>query len=700
MRRLCVLAVAVTLATTVGGPAAAQTIRVVVDGQPVVFDVPPVEVQGRVLVPLRGVFERLGAYVQYDAATRTVEAQRGPTTVQLRLGSRVAYMNGVPTTLDVPALSVRGRTLVPLRFVGESLGAVVDWDGSARVVLVTTGAAPIPRATPAPPATRPSVVEGVLVAVNAAQGRITVQREHLAYTFAVTVDTAITRVNVDTNAGGSVSLAELRPGDQVRVTVDDRNRAVAIRATYRTASGRVEAVTASLLVLEDGRSFRFASSVEVTVDGREVRVGDLRAGMAGSLRLNPETNEVWAVEARQAAAAPAPPGPGPVAVTSFTHDAERPLRAGDVLTVTLRGTAGGRATFSIGDRIRDVAMNETQPVVYVGSYTVRPGDNVVNVPVLGRLVVGNATSPLVQSGAPVTLDTAAPRVVDVAPPAGVRVTNNRPNIVVVADDGEGSGVASFRLVVRGEDVTAQATRSDRIISYAPPQAFRDGQVTARVRLVDRAGNAREFRWSFTVAAQAAVIQSVTFRPNRPLRAGDVLTVVMVAEPGGRVTFSVEGVVEGVPMAEQVPGRYVGTYTVRPGDNVVGAAVTVRLVRRNGETVTARASGGVVVATTRPAAPAIEQPRPGQPVTSPITVRGRATPAHEVRVSATYEGTVGPVVLRGSLGQVEVAVGSDGTWSATIRYPVLLRGARITITAVAVSPPGQQSEPTTVEVLQQ
>jgi hypothetical protein len=698
MRRLCVLAVAVALAATTGAPAAAQTIRVVMDGQLVAFDVPPVEIQGRVLVPLRGVFERLGAYVQYDAPTRTVEAQRGGTTVQLRLGSRIAYVNRVPTRLDVPATSVRGRTLVPLRFVGESLGAVVDWDGAARVVFITTGAAQPP--TPAPPTARTTVVEGLLVAVNAAQGRITVHRDNLAYTFAVTSDTAITRVNVDTNAGGSVSLAELRPGDQVRVTVDDRNRALAVRATYRTASGRIEAVTASLLVLADGRSLRFAPSVEVTVDGREARVGDLRAGMAASLRVNPDTNEVWAVEARRASGAPAPPAPGPVAVKSFTHDAERPLRAGEVLTVTLRGTPGGRATFSIGDRIRDVGMGETQPGLYVGSYTVRPGDNVANVPVFGRLVVGNATSPLVQSATPVTLDTVPPQVVDVAPPAGARVTNNRPNIVVVADDREGSGVASFRLVVRGADVTAQATRSDRIVSYTPPQAFRDGPVTVRVRLVDRAGNAADFRWSFTVAAQAAVIQSVTFGPNRPLRAGDVLTVVMVAEPGGRATFSVEGVVEGVPMAEQEPGRYVGTYTVRPGDNVVGAAVTVRIVRLNGETVTARASGGVVVATTRPTTPTIEQPRPGQAVTSPITVRGRATPGHEVRVSATYEGTVGPVVLRGSLGQVEVAVGSDGTWSATIRYPVLLRGARITITAVAVSPAGQQSEPTTVEVLQQ
>jgi hypothetical protein len=706
-----VFAVIAALAAVPAVPAAAQAIRVVIDGQPVSFDVPPVEIQGRVLVPLRGIFERLGAYVEYNAPTRTIDARRGGTTVRLQLGSRVAHINGAPTTLGVPAMSVRGRAMVPLRFVSEALGAVVEWDGAMSTVFITTGGAQVPppqRFTPppvppAPPVAQPSVIDGVLIAVNTPQSRITVQRENLAYTVAVTADTAITRIDVDTNTGGSVSLVELRPGDQVRVTVDANNRAIAIRATYRVASGRIEAVTASVIVLNNGESFRFSPNVGVTIDGRDARIADLRAGMAATLRINPQSNVVWAVEARRTVGAPAPtppPAVGAVTVTSFTHNAQRPLGAGETLTVTLRGTAGGRATFSIGDQIRDVAMNETQPGVYVGMYTVRPGDNLVNVPVFGRLVVGNASSPMVQSGTPLTLDTTAPRVVDVAPTNGARINNNRPNIVVVADDGEGSGIATFRLVVQGQDVTAQATRSDRIISYNPPEAFRDGPVTVRVRVTDRAGNSTDFQWSFTVAAQAAVIQSVTFGPNRPLTAGDVLTVVMVAEPRGRAAFSIEGVVANVPMAEQEAGRYVGTYTVRPGENVNQAAITVTLVRRTGETVTAMASGGVVIATARPAGPTIDQPRPGQTVASPLTIRGRATPGYRVRVLVTYEGNLGPVVMRGRLGEVEITADADGNWAATVRYPIALRGARITITAVTISPTGQQSEPATVHVIQQ
>ncbi|MGQ9532394.1 MAG: ABC transporter substrate-binding protein, partial [Desulfotomaculales bacterium] len=65
-------------------------------------------------------------------------------TVRLTIGSNVAYVNDRPVTLDVPARIVRGRTLVPLRFVSEALGAQVAWDAAARLVSVVTGAGAAP----------------------------------------------------------------------------------------------------------------------------------------------------------------------------------------------------------------------------------------------------------------------------------------------------------------------------------------------------------------------------------------------------------------------------------------------------------------------------------------------------------------------------------------------------------------------------
>ena len=161
MKHLLPLVLVCTLAATLvpAGPVSAQTIRVIVDGQPVVFDQPPITIGGRVLVPLRGVFERLGAFVEWERSTNMVTAVRSGSQIQLRIGSRQGFVNGNPTLLDIPPMVVRGRTLVPLRFISEALGAQVDWDPAARTVYVSsgqTGQPPLPRA-PQPPVVQPPV---------------------------------------------------------------------------------------------------------------------------------------------------------------------------------------------------------------------------------------------------------------------------------------------------------------------------------------------------------------------------------------------------------------------------------------------------------------------------------------------------------------------------------------------------------------
>src|SRR5687768_11564544 len=120
----------VVLVTLMPSRASAQGITVEVDGAVVAFDQPPIVIGGRLLIPLRGVFERLGADVEWRPESQLVVAQRGPTTIVLQPGVTSARVNGQPVSLDVPAMIVRGRTLVPLRFVGEALGASVDWDPS------------------------------------------------------------------------------------------------------------------------------------------------------------------------------------------------------------------------------------------------------------------------------------------------------------------------------------------------------------------------------------------------------------------------------------------------------------------------------------------------------------------------------------------------------------------------------------------
>lgn len=131
------------IALTAGQPASAMpSIGVTVDGRAIAVDQAPIMQDGRVLVPLRGVFEALGATLSYNAATHQVTAQRGDETLQLTLNSATALVNGQTVPLDVPAQSIGGRTMVPLRFISETLGAKVAWDAADRTVAITSGSAP------------------------------------------------------------------------------------------------------------------------------------------------------------------------------------------------------------------------------------------------------------------------------------------------------------------------------------------------------------------------------------------------------------------------------------------------------------------------------------------------------------------------------------------------------------------------------
>ncbi|HEV2261985.1 MAG TPA: stalk domain-containing protein [Candidatus Rubrimentiphilum sp.] len=115
-------------------PAGAAAVTVVVNGQTVAFDQPPIERAGRVFVPLRGVFERLGATVVY--ANGDINAQGNGRSVHLHIGSTAATVNGQTVYMDVAPFLVGARTLVPLRFVAQALGANVNWNGSNNTVYI------------------------------------------------------------------------------------------------------------------------------------------------------------------------------------------------------------------------------------------------------------------------------------------------------------------------------------------------------------------------------------------------------------------------------------------------------------------------------------------------------------------------------------------------------------------------------------
>jgi hypothetical protein len=141
------IALAVATAAPIVGPlqsAQAQTYTysqsatVRLNGQPLATSVAPIVRNGTTLVPMRDIFEALGATVVWDAGTQEINAQKDNTRIWLQIGNRTARVDRNQQWLSYAPVLERGSTLVPLRFVSEALGAQVHWNGARRVVRITT----------------------------------------------------------------------------------------------------------------------------------------------------------------------------------------------------------------------------------------------------------------------------------------------------------------------------------------------------------------------------------------------------------------------------------------------------------------------------------------------------------------------------------------------------------------------------------
>jgi len=106
------------------------------DGQLLDFDVQPANWGGRLYVPLRRLAESLGAQVAWQPETRSIRLTRGPDEVILYLDQVQAFRNRQPIKLIAPPYLAGDRTMVPLRFVGESFGLTVDYDDLKKVAIL------------------------------------------------------------------------------------------------------------------------------------------------------------------------------------------------------------------------------------------------------------------------------------------------------------------------------------------------------------------------------------------------------------------------------------------------------------------------------------------------------------------------------------------------------------------------------------
>lgn len=151
MSSLVVLLMVALFSSSFTGLAASLPLRVVVNGEKVIFpDAQPfIDAQQRVQLPVRFISEALGAEVLWDSKTKKATISLEGKTMGVYIGKKSYELNGITKQMDTAALFKQSRTFVPLRFVYEGLGVNVKWDDAVKTVYITTpGNEPLPSSKP------------------------------------------------------------------------------------------------------------------------------------------------------------------------------------------------------------------------------------------------------------------------------------------------------------------------------------------------------------------------------------------------------------------------------------------------------------------------------------------------------------------------------------------------------------------------
>ncbi len=140
MKRLvfCFTIFALLTVFPLGRAFAQDTVCVQLDGEPLAFDVEPQIVNGRVMLPVRAVFEAMGMRVDWDEPTQTAIGAFGHRRIFFTLGSDTAWMNDLSYTIDTAPVLADGRMLIPVRFAAECLGYTVNWYEPEQTVYLET----------------------------------------------------------------------------------------------------------------------------------------------------------------------------------------------------------------------------------------------------------------------------------------------------------------------------------------------------------------------------------------------------------------------------------------------------------------------------------------------------------------------------------------------------------------------------------
>lgn len=139
MKKLRIILLCLFMMCAFSNVMADENVEVYIDGKLINFDVQPIVIDGRTLVPMRKLFEELGATVEWDNDRNTAFAYSKGIYVEMPVGENYYMIDEIYFTSDVPAQEINGRTFVPLRVISEAFGMDVDYNETeGRVNLSST----------------------------------------------------------------------------------------------------------------------------------------------------------------------------------------------------------------------------------------------------------------------------------------------------------------------------------------------------------------------------------------------------------------------------------------------------------------------------------------------------------------------------------------------------------------------------------
>ncbi|MGA8574663.1 MAG: copper amine oxidase N-terminal domain-containing protein [Candidatus Cybelea sp.] len=496
-RQLAVLSMLIAIGQSYAAAAAPRPIVIVINGDTLALDPPARFERNELYVPVRRTIEALG--LSFQRSGNRIVTQIGSKTVTLTIGSRIAQIDRERVMLEAPPLDIHDVLYVPLRFFTVVLGAQASFD--RRTSTVTIVAQLVGRSSNGFVSTGSGYQRfGTVAAVDVLSDPPTLSLQHNGgvKTIPVATNASIEIEDVDVNVTTPGELGDVRPGDFARVEMRKDGRVVRIVDEYGSRNGHIVAIAGNEFVLGDGQVIAAGRTTEISLNGNAASFDALRPSDSVTVRYNVETNEVREILASRIVASGPAGAAGGVQITGLETDANHPLRAGDTIHVTLRGTPGGAATFDIGSDVVDQAMQQRSPGVYIGSYTIPRGANFEDVALIGRLTIGNATA---QAPAPETVSASSfgPGIADFAPDAGTTINTNRPAVYAsFASDAVPVNPSSALLWIDGRDVTSECVRTAQFIQYLPSYTYPDGPIHVTVRVADQAGNTTTKSWVFTI----------------------------------------------------------------------------------------------------------------------------------------------------------------------------------------------------------